>query len=112
MNGWKYYWSELERDPCVPQLDLEFPLTSHNLGPSSTAVNIWKVQTLQYMLDVSPCHYSMGRPRVADGRDGLQQWKVAANILNKQPRTNDKGWSSSWRLGVGLTKPRPKTEAC
>jgi len=26
-------------------------------------------------------------------------WRVAANILNKQSRTADKGWSSS--LGVG-----------
>jgi hypothetical protein len=25
-------------------------------------------------------------------------WRVAANILNKQPLTNDKGWSS--RIGV------------
>jgi hypothetical protein len=29
--------------------------------------------------------------------DGLQQWMIAANILNKQPWTNDKGSSS---LGV------------
>jgi hypothetical protein len=26
-------------------------------------------------------------------------WRIAANILNKQPRTAHKGWSSS--LGVG-----------
>jgi hypothetical protein len=38
-----------------------------------------------------PCHYSMARPRVEDGRDGLQLWKLAANMVNKQPRTNDKG---------------------
>jgi hypothetical protein len=51
------------------------------------------------MLGGCPCHYSMARPQVADGRDRLQLWRLAANILNKQPRTNDKGWSSS--LGVG-----------
>jgi hypothetical protein len=34
-------------------------------------------------------------------RNDLQLWRLAANILNKQPRTNNKGWSSS--LGVGLT---------
>jgi hypothetical protein len=28
---------------------------------------------------------------------------IAANILNKQSRTADKGWSSSLGLGVGLT---------
>jgi hypothetical protein len=31
--------------------------------------------------------------------NGLQIWRVAANILNKRSRTADKGWSSS--LGVG-----------
>jgi hypothetical protein len=27
----------------------------------------------------------MVRPRVADGEDGTQIWRVAGNILNKQP---------------------------
>jgi hypothetical protein len=48
----------------------------------------------------------MARPQVADGGNGLQIWRVAANILNKQSRTADKGWSSS--LGVGLTTPHRK----
>jgi hypothetical protein len=34
-------------------------------------------------------------------RNGLQLWKVAANILNKQPRTDNKGWSSSLGVGCG-----------
>jgi hypothetical protein len=38
-------------------------------------------------------------PQVADGGDALQLWRAAANILTKQSRTADKGWSSS--LGVG-----------
>jgi hypothetical protein len=46
-----------------------------------------------------PCHHGMARPQVADGGDGLQIWRVAANILTKQSRTADKGWSFS--LGVG-----------
>jgi hypothetical protein len=46
-----------------------------------------------------PGHHGMARPQLADGGDGLQIWRVAANILNKQSRTADKGWSSS--LGVG-----------
>jgi hypothetical protein len=46
-----------------------------------------------------PCHHGMSHPAVANGGDGLQVWRVAANILNKQSRTSDKGWSSS--LGVG-----------
>jgi hypothetical protein len=45
------------------------------------------------------CHHGMARPRVADRGDGLQIRRVAANILNKQSRTADSGWSSS--LGVG-----------
>jgi hypothetical protein len=50
-----------------------------------------------------PCHHGMARPQVADGGDGLQIRRVAANILNKQSRTAGKGFSSSWGLGVGLT---------
>jgi hypothetical protein len=46
-----------------------------------------------------PCHHGMTRPQVADGGNGLQIWRVAANLLNKQSGTAGKGWSSS--LGVG-----------
>jgi hypothetical protein len=41
------------------------------------------------------CHHGMARPRVAVRGDGLQIWRVAASILNKQSRTDDSGWSSS-----------------
>jgi hypothetical protein len=40
---------------------------------------------------MGPCHQRMVHPQVADGG-------MAANILNKQSRTADEGWSSS--LGV------------
>jgi hypothetical protein len=40
-------------------------------------------------------------------RNRLQLWRVAANILNKQPRTNDKGRSSSWKVGHGANNPSP-----
>jgi hypothetical protein len=40
----------------------------------------------------------MACPWVADGGGGLQMWTVAANILNKQSRTADKGKSSSLRV--------------
>jgi hypothetical protein len=46
-----------------------------------------------------PCHHGMARPQVAGGGDGLQIWRVAATILNKQSPTDDKEWSAS--LGVG-----------
>jgi hypothetical protein len=47
------------------------------------------------------------RPLVADG-DGLQIWRVAANVLNKHWRTADKGWSPYCGLGGGLTTPQSK----
>jgi hypothetical protein len=45
------------------------------------------------------CHHAMAPPLVADGGDEIQMWRVDANILNRQSRTAEKGWSSS--LGVG-----------
>ncbi|KAJ4439970.1 hypothetical protein ANN_08101 [Periplaneta americana] len=50
-------------------------------------------------LKASPYHHGMARPQVADRGDGIQIWRAAVNILNKQSRTADEGWSSS--LGVG-----------
>jgi hypothetical protein len=52
----------------------------------------------------------MARPQVADGGEGLQIWRVAANILNKQSRTADKGWPSSLGVGLGRTTPHRKKE--
>jgi hypothetical protein len=37
---------------------------------------------------------------------------VVANILNKQSRTADKGWSSNLGLDEVLTIPRHKTWPC
>jgi hypothetical protein len=54
-----------------------------------------------------PCHHGMVHPQVADGGDGLQIWKVAVNILNKQSRTADKGWSSSLGVGRGANNSSP-----
>jgi len=57
--------------------------------------------------DVNSYHHGTSRPRVADGEDGLQIWKEAANILNKQSWKANKGWSSSlgfWR-GTRNTLP-------
>jgi hypothetical protein len=55
-----------------------------------------------------PCYHGTARPQVADGKDGLQIWRVAANTLNKQSRTADKGGTSAWGLGVGLSTHRRK----
>jgi hypothetical protein len=40
-------------------------------------------------------------------KNGLQLWRVAANILNKQSRTADKGWSSSLGVGRGANNSSP-----
>jgi hypothetical protein len=45
----------------------------------------------------------MAHPQVADRGDGLQIGRVAANKLNKQSRTDDRGWPSSLGVGQGLT---------
>ena len=34
-------------------------------------------------------------------------WRVAANILNKQSRTAEKGWSSSLGVGRGCNNSSP-----
>jgi hypothetical protein len=46
-----------------------------------------------------PCHHGMARPQVADGGDGLQIWRAAANVSNKQSRTSEKRWSISFGAG-------------
>jgi hypothetical protein len=51
------------------------------------------------MLGGSPCHHSMARPRVADGRDSLQQWRLATRqtflALSKGPN----------KVGASLSSP-------
>jgi hypothetical protein len=43
----------------------------------------------------------MMRLQVVHGGDGLEICRVAANILNKQPRSTYKGWFSSLGDGHG-----------
>jgi hypothetical protein len=45
-----------------------------------------------------PQQHGIARPQFMDGEEGFGIWRVAANILHKQSRRADKGWSSS--LGV------------
>jgi hypothetical protein len=35
-------------------------------------------------------------------------WRVAANILNKQSRTANEGWSSGLEVGQGVDNSSPK----
>jgi hypothetical protein len=66
-------------------------------------INIWEIsegKPVTAMLGGSPV--TMACPQVADGGDGLQILRVAANILNKQSGTADKGWFSSLGVGCGV----------
>jgi hypothetical protein len=75
---------------------------------TSTLVTLLKliyffVQVLLYVLFVEwvPCYHGMARHQIADGGDGLQIWRVAANILNKLSRIAYKGWPSRLVAGRG-----------
>jgi hypothetical protein len=46
-------------------------------------------------------HHGMVHPWVADGGDEFQIQRVTTNILNKQSKTANKGWSSSLGIGWG-----------
>jgi hypothetical protein len=46
----------------------------------------------------------MACPQAADGGMASWMWRAAVNILNKQLRTADKGWSSSLGVGRGANK--------
>jgi hypothetical protein len=53
---------------------------------------------------ISSCHHGMARPQGAD-EDCIQIRKVAVNILYKQSRTDNRGWSSSLGVGQGANNP-------
>jgi hypothetical protein len=58
-----------------------------------------------YLYYVGPYHHGMPHPQVADGGDGLQIWRVAANVLSKQSRTVDNGCPPSWGWGEDPITP-------
>ena len=53
---------------------------------------------------MGPCHHGMTLLRWRM-EERPPMWRVAANILNKQLRTADKGWSTGLWLGEVLTTP-------
>jgi hypothetical protein len=61
---------------------------------------------------VGPCHHGVAHPPVVVGEDGLQIWRIAANILNKKSWTTAKWWSCSTGLCVSLTTLHCINPAC
>jgi hypothetical protein len=60
---------------------------------------------------VGPYHHGMARPRVADGGDGLQILRIAANMLNKHSQTADlSGGPTAQGLCEGLSLLRNVTQ--
>jgi len=45
--------------------------------------------------------------RVAAGREGLQIWRVTANIVNKKSQTADNGWPFKFGVGRGVNNSSP-----
>jgi hypothetical protein len=62
------------------------------LVPILSQIN--SVHTIPAYVRWVPCHHGMARPQGAIGGNGLQIWRVAESILNKQSQTADS-------LGVG-----------
>jgi hypothetical protein len=75
---------------------------SHVLRCNGLILQLLSLSRHKSMLggSLSPQH---GASSGCGWRNSLQLWRAAANILNKQPRTNDKGWSSSpWLQKINL----------
>jgi len=56
---------------------------------------------------MGPCHHGKTHHQVADGGDGLPICRTAANILNNQLLTTDKGWSFSLEVGMESNNSSP-----
>jgi hypothetical protein len=85
----------------------------HALIVYSGIPNLYSLQFNALHFKWIPCHHGMVHPQVMDGGDGLQIWRVAANMLNKQSWAANKGWFSRLGgLGVEITSPHHKTWVC
>jgi hypothetical protein len=110
-------WSVVACDQDHPRVSvLRCRLTPNDAQPGvSTDVQVGYSTSLKYVKQVNcrcnvtnsmeqglscylcPCHHGVACPPVGDGGDDLQIWRVAANLLNKQARTADKGGPPSRR---------------
>ena len=66
------------------------------------------IQRLKGCQPVGPFYHGMGRSLVAVRGDSLQIWRVAVtSIMNKQSRTDNKRWSSSFGIKQWGKHPSP-----
>lgn len=75
--------------------NLEFLLFSIKYKMLDILVFLWSVQNSRDVCPLPPWH-GTARPYLADGEQGIHTRNVAANILDKQYRTVNKGWSYSF----------------
>jgi hypothetical protein len=63
---------------------LQSPVISSLFGPNILLSTLFSntLSLCSSLVRLATCHHSTARPQVADGGDGLQIWRVAANILN------------------------------
>ena len=94
-NFYSFYVGKYNRTPCVPQL-------------RDRIANdyIWNIPCLWVPVTTAWCVLRLRmeeRPPI---------WRVAANKLNNQSRTADKGWSSSLGVGRGANNSSPWETKC
>jgi hypothetical protein len=59
-----------------------------------------------------PCQHAMAHPQYMDRGEGLQIWKVAMTLLNKQSRHQRRCGPPVWRSDRVLTTPHCRRSAC
>jgi hypothetical protein len=74
---------------------------------AGTIFKLYEINIL-HIRDKWPLSQRHGASSGSEGRNGLEIWRVAANILNKQLRTTDNGWSARFGIGKVLTTPHRK----
>jgi hypothetical protein len=97
--------------------DSFFLITSIGALATTRPPSHWKWRAISPGLnapvcDADPCYVGSLSPQhgASSGcgwRNGLQIWRLAANILNKQSWTDSKGWPSSLGVGRGVNNPSP-----
>ena len=94
-----FYW-RLARLKFLNICEVKESVANHNNDSIFNSVSI-KIRDLV----VGPCQHGMARPQVAGRGTACNVWVADANILNKQSRTADEGWSSSLGVGRGANNP-------